>query len=268
MDVADYKRFIRSIGAHRSFGQNFLVSKEIAAMEARYAKGLNVVEFGPGLGILTKELCRTARMVVAIEKDRRLFDLLSSELSSSKLRLINSDFFDVDANTLGKIDIMVSNIPYNLTSKVIYWLGSRDIPALLCVQKEFAEHMLAKPDTRNYSKLSVMAALRFKVHRIRDVHAGNFYPMPRVDSCIVYLAPKGDLIGKRASEIISLIMSHKKKRLRNAIIDSAKGLGITKGRAKAISAGLDEHDARPFQLEPQAILRISERVASLLDQNE
>lgn len=260
MDASDYINIARNLGVHRSMGQNFLLNNDIAVMESAYGKGMCVVELGPGMGILTKELCKTAKKVIAIEKDERLFEMLKGELKSRKLTLINDDFFSVDQKVFDGVDIMVANIPYELSSRTIYWLGSRDIPALLCVQKEFAVHMLASPGTRDYSKLSVITSLRFKVHRIREVAAGNFYPMPRVDSCIVYLAPRKVDLDERAISVISLIMNHKKKRLRNAVMDSAAGLGITKAHAKQLAGSLELAGERPFQLEPEMILKIAEQI--------
>jgi len=241
----------------KSLGQNFLISKDVAAAEAEYAKGMNVLELGPGTGILTKELCKTAKRVIEIEKDTKLAGMIAATLKNEKLTLIEADFFSVDFNALGKIDIMVSNIPYGLSSRVIYWLSDRNMPALICIQKEFAEHMTAKPGTRNYSKLSVVSSLSFSAHHVRDVPAGNFYPKPRVDSALVYLVPKRSAIGSDITAMISLIMNHKKKRLRNAIIDSSKELGLTKKEARGVSAEFKDADLRPFQLEPMQILEIA-----------
>lgn len=244
----------------RSLGQNFLISKDIAAIEAKYAKGMSVLELGPGTGILTVELCKTAKRVIAIEKDARLAGMLAAKIRDERLTLIEADFFSVDFSALGRLDIMVSNIPYNLSSRVIYWLGGRNMPALICIQKEFAEHMLAKPGTRDYSKLSVISSLGFNVHHVRDVPAGCFYPKPRVDSCIIYLTPRRNPISSDVAAMISLIMNHKKKRLRNAIIDSSKELGLTKGEARGISEGFESAGSRPFQLEPVKILDIARQL--------
>lgn len=264
MEGQNYRNIANSLGARRSLGQNFLVSEDIAAMEAEYAKGMNVVELGPGLGILTRALCKTAKRVIAIEKDERLFGILEKGISSRKLMLIRNDFFLVDSKELRDIDIMVSNIPYNLSSKVIYWLGTMRIPALICVQKEFARHMLAEPSSRDYSKLSVVSHLCFRAHLVKDVSAGNFYPVPRVDSCIIYLAPRHNALDRKTIDTISLIMNHKKKRLKNAIVDSAKGFGVTKERAKSIACELEDAEERPFTLHPERILEIAKSVNSSL----
>jgi 16S rRNA (adenine1518-N6/adenine1519-N6)-dimethyltransferase len=269
MEESYYKNIAKGLGPRKYLGQNFLVNSGIAAMEAAYGDGQNVIELGPGLGILTRELCSRAKTVTSIEKDQRLYEILKNDIKSENLKLINDDFFNVDIKKLGKFDIMISNIPYSLSSKVIYWLASNGITALICVQKEFADHMLAKPGTREYSRLSVMTSLCFRPHHVKDVSAGNFYPMPRVNSRIIYLAPVGITIDEKASYVISLVMNHKKKRLRNAVVDSAAGLGITKERARQLSNILDDPTSRPFQLEPEKILDIANKInASLHSQNE
>jgi len=261
--TGNHSSVARGFKPRKSLGQNFLISKDIAVIEAKYAKGMTVLELGPGTGILTRELCKSAKHVIAVEKDARLADAIKTSLKEENLKIIEADFFSVDFSKFEGIDIMVSNIPYNLSSKLIYWLSGMNIPALICMQKEFAEHMIAKPGTRNYSKLSVVSSLSFNVHRVRDVPAGNFYPKPRVDSTIVYLVPKHSQIGSEALAMISLIMNHKKKRLRNAIVDSSKELGLTKSEARKISEGLKDADSRPFQLEPEQILEIATQFKGL-----
>jgi 16S rRNA (adenine1518-N6/adenine1519-N6)-dimethyltransferase len=267
MEMSQYRTLVKRIISRKSLGQNFLISKDIASMEANYAKEMNVIELGPGPGILTNELCNVAKKVISIEKDSRFIEILNDSIKAKNFKLIEGDFFSTQIKPLGKIDIMVSNIPYNLSSKVIYWLCANNIPALICIQKEFAEHMLAKPGTKEYSKLSVMSSLMFKVYNIKEVSRANFYPVPRVDSRIIYLIPKKIDIDKRTTELISLIMNHKKKTLRNAVVDSSSEIGIEKEQARKISLSLHEKDSRPFQLEPEKILEAAMQLKKLLDNN-
>jgi|GEM_PF-898028 16S rRNA (adenine1518-N6/adenine1519-N6)-dimethyltransferase len=262
MGSIDYHSLIKGLNARKSLGQNFLLNKGMAELEANYGKGMDVIELGPGIGILTEALCRKARRVTAVEKDGRLYDIVRENIKSNRLNLINADFFSVDFHSLGKIDIMISNIPYNLSSKVIYWLSQKGIPALLCVQKEFAEHMMAGPGTRDYSKLSVISSLMFNLHFIREVPAGNFFPRPRVDSAIIYLAPRSNSLDDYDVKIISLLMNHKKKRLRNAIIDSSKGLGLKKDAARELAGQIGNSEERPFKILPEDILAIARTIRS------
>ena len=265
MEFQEYREIIDGIGARRSLGQSFLVNESIARMEAAYGKGMNVLELGPGLGILTRELCASARSVVAVEKDPRLTDMLKMSIKSRRLRLVGRDFFEVDAGSFGKPDIMISNIPYSLSSKVIQWLLEHRMPALICVQREFADHMTAIPGTRDYSKLSVVSSLAFKVHKVKEVAAGNFYPKPKVDSEIVYLAPRSTELSGSEMSTISLLMNHKKKRLRNAIMDSCKSLRLDRRAARKLSEEVGESTVRPFQMGPSELLEVSRRINALLE---
>ena len=136
---------IKGFKASKRMGQNFLMSTDIARMEASYAERKCVVEFGAGSGILTKELCALAKSVIAVEKDTRLFNILREKLDFPNLKLINSDFFDLGGETFNGCNIMVSNVPYSLSSKTISWLAEKQMEAVLCLQKDFVGHMLARP---------------------------------------------------------------------------------------------------------------------------
>lgn len=256
-----YRMTINEIGARRREGQCFLVDKSIAQMEANYAKGMRVVELGAGLGILTRELCAAASHVLAVEKDRRLFQRLSGELEADNLTLVNADFFELEIERK-EIDLMVSNIPYNLSSKVISWLGDARIPAVLCVQKEFAEHMVAIPSTRSYSRLSVEASLRFGVHHIRDIAPTSFYPTPKVSSSLIYIVPKRIEIAQGSNSVIRMIMNHKKKTLRNALLDSSGELGLEREEIKRIAASTGADSVRVFTMTPEQILEVANKVSS------
>ncbi|MDE1824777.1 MAG: ribosomal RNA small subunit methyltransferase A [Candidatus Micrarchaeota archaeon] len=251
----------------KALGQNFLNNQFIAKAEAVHAYGKNVIEIGPGYGMLTRELCKHASRVVAIEKDQNLYRLLKVELKSRKLLLLNKDFFKASDEELRVSDtqIMISNVPYNLSSKVIEWLLSKKIEAVLCLQKEFVEHMLAKPGTEKYSRLSVMSSLCFSMTKIIDVPKGNFIPVPKVDSAVIYLKPKSDTPRKRELELISMLMQHKNKRLRNALLDSHATLGMEKSQilSKVKELGSDLK-SRPYNLSPSELLLIACRIAQSL----
>jgi 16S rRNA (adenine1518-N6/adenine1519-N6)-dimethyltransferase len=253
---------VTGIWANKREGQHFLVDREIAAIEAGYASGMRALEMGAGLGMLTEELCKRAARVVAVEKDSRLCEMLRERLSYKNLELIEGDFFEMAPETLGKVDIMVSNIPYALSSKVISWLGQARIPALLCVQREFAEHMCAKPGSRSYSRLSVLASLRFRVYIVRNVPSSCFHPRPRVDSALVYMTEKNVDIGEKAEGIITMLMNHKKKTVRNALADSEKELGLGRNEIDKLLLHNKNRGARVFQLNPDEILGIAREVAA------
>lgn len=259
-----YKSMLKGINASKRMGQNFLTNREVARKEAMYAIGRNVVEIGPGLGILTEELCLVAKSVKAVELDRRLYDMLKGRLTYRNIELVNGDFFELPESDFKGYEIMVSNIPYSASSRVISWLGSHPMPAVLCLQKEFVDHMDASPGERSYSKLSVISHLFFSVRRMMDVKASEFYPVPEVDSVVIFLRPTGLRISPAALSMLSLLMEHKKKKVRNAVIDSSKALGIGKAEASSFADTLDGKDERPVHLPPEGILGIAEQMASRL----
>ncbi len=252
--------------SRKKLGQVFLINRGVADAEAAHAEGKVVIEIGPGMGMLTKALCMEAKKVIAVEKDFRLYTILKHELPLKNLVLINKDFLRTtdEELELDRADIVISNIPYYLSSSVVGWLAEKRMQAVLCLQKEFVEHMLAKPDTRSYSKLSVFTSLLFRVTKIMDVPKGNFRPVPKVDSAVIYMKPLERRISKRELEIIGLIMQHKKKTVRNAILDSHAYLGMEKGALTRIAGKVQHGGSRVFKLSPEEILRIAKELESVL----
>ncbi len=261
MTAEEYKSIIRTIRVSKKLGQHFLINEDVARAEARYAEGRRALEMGPGLGILTRALCSVAKSVVAVERDRALYEMLVQNMDAPNLELINADFFDVGYDRLGGADIMVANIPYNLSSKTIGWLADRGMEAVLCLQKEFVEHMLAEPDTRDYSKLSVIAHLQFDVSRVLDVPLNDFYPVPNVDSVVAHIKPKKRLMRPELIAIIGAIMSHKKKKVRNAVVDAEKALSLSREDARRLSDAVPFSNERLFKLDPAKIMEIAESIA-------
>ena len=255
---------LQNVRPLKRLGQNFLISEHIAKLEAQHAEGKNVVELGAGLGVLTRELCKVCSHVTAVEKDPRLFVLLNKKLDSSNLTLINADFFKLPESAFADCSIMVSNIPYNLSSKLIAWLESHSMEAVLCLQKEFVERMLAMPGTREYSKLSVMSKLGFKISKLMNVSKADFYPKPKVDSTIIYIKPIPKQISIREASIINLLMVHKRKLLHNAVVDSCKSLQLSKDEARNIAKSLPESNKRVFQLEPSKLVATAKSIENSL----
>jgi 16S rRNA (adenine1518-N6/adenine1519-N6)-dimethyltransferase len=258
--------FISGLRPNKRLGQVFLHNRDIAAAEAAHSTGKTVLEIGPGHGILTEQLCKNAKKVIAVEKDTILCRLLRAKIRSRKLRLIEGDFLIVKDDGFGadKIDIVISNIPYNLSSSIIEWLSKERLEAVLCLQKEFVEHMLAKPGDRSYSKLSVMSSLMYRMVKIMDVSRGCFRPVPNVDSVLVYLKPKDIQIDENERFVIGLLMQHKKKTVRNAIIDSSSYLNMDKDKLRSILNGVKGNERRPFSMTPDEILSLAKELSLLL----
>jgi len=177
----------------RKIGQNFLIDRRVAEREIDYAdikKDDVVLEIGPGRGIITKLLAEKAQKVIAIEIDENLVHELKESLADNIL-LINDDALKVDFKTLPKFNKIVSNLPYHISSPITFKLLDCNFTlAVLIYQKEFAERMVAKPGSKDYSRLSVGVYYKSLCNIMETIPKTCFYPQPKVDSCIVRLYPR------------------------------------------------------------------------------
>jgi 16S rRNA (adenine1518-N6/adenine1519-N6)-dimethyltransferase len=245
----------------RKLGQNFLISREIAINEAEHANEKTVLEIGPGHGILTRELCTRAKEVIAVEKDGLLYSELKRSLDFENLKLIHADFLELGEELDPEgIDIVIANIPYNISSEVINWLSENGKEAVLCLQKEFVERMLAQEGTRQYSKLSVFSALSFSITEIMVVPRGNFSPVPAIDSEIIYMKPRKARIGEKEAGVIGALMQHKKRTVRKALIDSRAYFNSSKEEMDGIAKMTGCAEKRVFMLDPKKLLELSEKI--------
>ncbi|MCL5007175.1 MAG: rRNA adenine N(6)-methyltransferase family protein [Candidatus Marsarchaeota archaeon] len=258
----------RSFKARRDYGQNFLIEDRFADYEASYASGKRVIEFGPGFGMLTKHLCDKAAAVLAIEKDRRLYEALISGLDFPNLKIVNSDFFSMEPGFANGYDAVIGNVPYNISGKLVFWLAVSRVEAFICVQKEFIDHVLAKSGTRKYSRISVVSSLSSSITILRDrIPPSYFFPKPTVESVFVRVTPKKDKVGDTEIRIISSIMSYKKKTLANALRDSAASLGLDKNALEQMLESMGVPEMRPFEMEPEELLGFAEAVHNAMPGN-
>ncbi len=227
--------------------QVFLINKNIARKEAMFAKGKRVIELGTGKGILTEELSKVASSVLSIEIDRELSARASLAKNRPNLKIINADFFDTEISRYD-FDIFVSNIPYSLSKEIILWLSKSRMPALLCVQKEFAEKLTAEPGTPKYTSISAISNLSFSVRKVMAVPRQMFRPVPKVDSILIYLEPREDAPSQEILAIVALLMAHRKNLLKKAVYYVAKQHTRNPHSAKAIQSKMNIADARVFDL--------------------
>ena len=181
--------------ARRRFGQHFLVERHyieriVTALDPQPDD--NLVEIGPGLGALTGPLLERVKRLTVIEIDRDLSAQLAAEHPAERLTLHTTDALEFDFASLGTNLRVVGNLPYNISSPLLFHLmqydaALRDITVML--QKEVVERMVAAPATSEYGRLSVMLQVRFRVERLFRVSAGAFRPAPKVDSAVVRLIP-------------------------------------------------------------------------------
>jgi 16S rRNA (adenine1518-N6/adenine1519-N6)-dimethyltransferase len=175
----------------KAFGQNFLIDAHSLAQivdAAQVTPEDTVLEIGPGLGVLTRELVIRAKHVTTVELDRRLLPALEETLQDfSNLSLVHGDGVTFDLTTLPIGSLLVANLPYNVgTAILIRALESARFKRLVfLVQKEVAERLTASPGTKSYGALSLVVKYFGVAKRVADVKPSSFFPAPEVTSSIV-----------------------------------------------------------------------------------
>jgi 16S rRNA (adenine1518-N6/adenine1519-N6)-dimethyltransferase len=183
----------------RRMGQNFLIDANALnriATALRPAPGDRMLEIGAGLGALTEALLATGAHVVAVEKDAKFFKVLSERFAGvENLELVHSDILDMELEPLAgepKSLLVVGNIPYSMTAKILEFLleHRRWVKrAVLTVQKEVAQRIIAKPGSKVYSSISILVQVAFKPSIAFTLSPGVFYPQPEVTSAVLKLDP-------------------------------------------------------------------------------
>jgi len=218
-------------GPNKSLGQHWLKDRSVLAHIADSADITaddTVLEIGPGLGTLTSELLRRAGKVIAVEFDDDLARKLPAQFPGKNLEVITSDILSYDLSVLPKKYIVVANVPYYITSKIVQMLmtaENKPRTAVLLVQKEVAERLAATPG--RMSILAVSAQVFADVTLGDKVPATFFTPPPKVDSQVVILKTRTTpfLVGideKDFFRIVKAGFSSKRKKLRSSLSGGLK----------------------------------------------
>lgn len=173
----------------KSKGQNFLIDDRVADRIVGYA-GITdsdrLLEVGPGFGILTERLSRIGAGLTCIELDSKLASFIRSEYDN--VNLIEGDAVKVP---FPPFDVFVSNLPYSVSTPIIFKLLEHDFrTAVVMVQKEFADRMVADVGSTDYSRLTVNLFYRAECEVMEPVPASRFDPRPKVDSAVVRITPR------------------------------------------------------------------------------
>jgi len=177
------------IHVSKRLGQHFLIDEAILERILQYANlkdDEQVLEIGSGTGVLTRALAEHTQHVFSIEQDSNLYRILSEEFSSNpRVTLFHGDAVKI---RWPQCDRLVANLPYSISSPVLFRFYSSEIPsAVLMLQKEFAERLSAQPGSKQYGRLTVMTAYQASVELLEEVSPNSFYPPPKVSSAIVRL---------------------------------------------------------------------------------
>ena len=273
-DLPPLRDVIASFGldAKKSLGQNFLLDLNLTSKIARLAgdiSGHDVLEVGPGPGGLTRGLLAAgARRVVALEKDPRCMAVLAQIAAAypGRLDVFNADAldFDIRGQLTGPVRV-VANLPYNVgTELLVRWLTPKDWPPFwssltLMFQKEVAERIIAKPGTKAYGRLGILAQWKSNPSVVMELPPEAFTPPPKVHSAVVHLealaeprfpAPAGLL-----SSTVAMAFNQRRKMLRSSLKSAAPDI-----ETALRDAGL-EPTARAEEISLEGFCALARRLA-------
>jgi len=220
--------------AQKSLGQNFLLDLNLTGKIARQAGDLSncdVLEIGPGPGGLTRALLSEgARRVVAIERDQRCLPALAqiSDHYDGRLNVISGDALTFNPGEhLNRPIKIVANLPYNIgTELLVRWLTPKTWPPYwdsltLMFQREVAQRIVAKPGSKAYGRLSILAGWRSDAKIVMDLPPQAFTPAPKVSSAVVHITkcdkPKYECDAKVLERVVAAAFGQRRKMLRASL---------------------------------------------------
>jgi 16S rRNA (adenine1518-N6/adenine1519-N6)-dimethyltransferase len=215
------------IKAKKSLGQNFLIDREVLEKITNVVqiKDKTILEVGPGTGNLTSFILKkNPKKMFVIEKDDELAINLS-ETFKDQLTIINDDILQVDENLIFKNKVTVfGNLPYNISTEILskwitqtndeFWFDN----LILMFQKEVADRIIAKFNTSDYGRLSILSNWKLNVEKICDIKPESFSPRPKIDSSLLFFSPKKNFYKiknpKNLEKVTRIFFNHRRKMIK------------------------------------------------------
>jgi len=216
------------IKAKKSLGQNFLIDQNIIdkIIDIVEVKDKSVLEIGPGTGNLTKNILKKKpKRLLVVEKDNDLVKFLYKNFDN-QIKIINDDILKIDENNLDtNILTVFGNLPYNISTEILckwilnikdkhFWFDQ----LVLMFQKEVADRIIAKFNTKNYGRLSILSNWKLEIEKICDIKPSSFYPKPKIDSSVLLLKPKLNFFPlndpKNLEKLTRVFFMHRRKMLK------------------------------------------------------
>lgn len=277
-DINSIKKLLSSQGFSfkKSLGQNFLINGEVcpAMAEAACDDNTGVLEIGPGIGVLTEQLSKRAKKVVAIELDSRLEKLLKITLADCKnVEIIFGDAMKLDLKKIieehfGDCDrvSVCANLPYYITSPIVMMLLENKLPIdniTVMVQLEAAERLCAEVGTRDAGAVTAAVTYYAEKEILFDVGRESFLPSPNVDSAVIQLKIRKEPAVKVNDEkkffrLVKACFAQRRKTLVNTV-SNTMGVDKTALRTALSDIGLEE-TVRGEQLTMEQLAALSDRI--------
>ena len=269
LDLTNLNTVKRLLSEHgialtKARGQNFIINPSVCPRMAEMCGAGSddgVLEIGPGIGVLTAELAKTAGKVVSVEVDAGLLPVLEETLVDFKnVEIVHADALKLDLGALirekfGERRVFVcANLPYNISTPLLMLLLENNLPIesiTVMVQKEFAERITAPVGSRKSGAVTVAAAYYAKAEKLFEVSAGSFFPAPKVDSAVMRLTPCAAPPIALADRnfffrLVNAGFCQRRKTLQNSL---SSGLGVSKSAvAKALDSLSLPHASRVEEL--------------------
>ena len=219
------------INPNKSLGQNFLIDKNIIEKicdAANITRNNNVLEIGPGTGNLTDFILqKKPKKFHVIEKDERLIKNLNQRFDD-KITIINEDILKYDLKLLSDKDLIIfGNLPYNISSQILTnfinypYLEFSYKKLVFMFQKEVADRILAKDNSKNYGRLSIFSSWKLNIKKIMDINPSSFFPKPKVMSSLLIFEPRINYIkfknSKNLEHITNVFFNQRRKMIKKPI---------------------------------------------------
>ena len=188
----------------KSLGQNFLIDDKLLELIANIGEISTedtILEVGAGTGNLTEKLIyKQPKKIIAIEKDENLCKILNDKFSEKKnIKILNENIMKMNEEKITNEKIIIyGNLPYNISTQILAkWIKLKNLnkickKMILMFQKEVANRIIAKSNTRDYGRISIFSSWKCKITKIRDIKPSSFYPKPKIESTILLFEPKDE----------------------------------------------------------------------------
>lgn len=264
--------FLHPQGLKRWKGQHFLTDRGVLLQEAQalQCEGKSAIEIGAGDGRLTKLILKQKPLTLTtIELDKKWIAHLHKKLSGYKqVTILQQDALALPDNY--KVDCVIGNIPYYITSpllvKISKWKFKR---AVLCIQKEVAERLLAEPGSSTYGRMSIFAQLHYDITPLLDVPRTSFHPIPQVDSAVIVLTPRkgASKLPANLEAVTAALFSHRLASVANALLHSRRLWGWDKAQARLMAKEVKYADHKVLTLSPSQALEIARALPEMKNKN-